>query len=106
MGYDSSTCILGTSETSHHREAFQVSASEDLFGERQVDTVRASLGDRILIGAKVESLVPSHRNGWRRPKAVKSMVVAWRSAMNPEIGALECWSVDRELYAEHEPTKR
>jgi hypothetical protein len=57
MGYDSSTCILGTSETSHHREAFQVSASEDLFGEQQVDTVRASLGDRILIGAKVESLL-------------------------------------------------
>jgi hypothetical protein len=46
-----------------------VSASEDLFGERQVGTVRVNLGDRILIGAKVESLVPSHRNGWWRLKS-------------------------------------
>jgi hypothetical protein len=46
-----------------------VSASEDLFGERQVSTVRVNLRDRILIGAKVESLVPSYRNGWWRLKS-------------------------------------
>ena len=73
MGYDTPSCISGTSEISHHREVFQASASEDLFGEQQVGTAGASLGDCILIGAKTESLVPSHRNGWWR---LKSKVVA------------------------------
>jgi hypothetical protein len=108
MGYDSSSCILGTSERSHHREVFQVPASEDLFGEQQVGTVRVSLGDRILIGAKVESLVPSHRNGWRRPRSGEidgsSLEVEFRTRSH-EPGN---WGsgVDRELYAEREPTKK
>ena len=108
IGYDSSYPVPIMPEISTHREEFRVLASDATFGKRQVGTVKINLGDHILIGARVRSVVRSDSNGWWRWKsgAIEGscMEVEFRTrSYEPGYWALECWSVDPDLYAERKP---